>query len=112
YFTAIQADFGRLSDDVKDIRIQLASLERRVIAIEDILTEHGQLLRSHDQLLKSHDRLLKSHDRLLQSHGRELKAIKKVLLEIKHNRDKDRGRLAELEHRVFRLETKVYSKIS
>src|SRR3990167_1843938 len=59
YFTAIKADFNNMDDrfdriddrfdrielDLEEVKDRLSRLERRVIALEGIATEHGKELR-------------------------------------------------------------------
>ena len=107
YFTAIKSDFNRIDDRFEGIdkrfdkiderfdkmdkrmdyfEMKLDSLDRRVIAIEDMLTEQGKILRRHEQ---------------------ELVMIRKELGEIKRNQKSEHMRVADLEKRVARLETKI-----
>ena len=65
------------------------SLERRIIAIEDILTDHRKILRLHEQ---------------------ELRAIKEILQEMQHGKKRENARLAALEKRTLRLEEKILIK--
>ena len=67
---------------------QLASLERRVTAIEDILTEHGKIIRRQAE---------------------EFRLIRKGLEEIKKYKKEDQVRLLELERRLRRLEARVFA---
>lgn len=45
---------------------------------------------------------------MLRSNERELKAIEKMLGEIRGGDEKDKSRIADLERRVIRLETKAF----
>ena len=86
YFTAIKEDFNNVDNrfdkielDLGEIKNKLSGLERRVIALEDITTEHGK----------------------------ELRKIKRILSQL-HNRKKvETEKVALLEKRIIQLEAEV-----
>lgn len=95
FANAIQKDFVEASkerkeigENINDIKSQLWKLERRVFAIEEILTEHGKELRGHTK---------------------ELQAIKETLISLQQkSKDKiDVKRFVMLEKRVAVLETQI-----
>ena len=88
-FDRIDERFDKLEGRVDFLAEKIYSFERRIIAIEDMLTEQGKLLRKHTQ---------------------ELSAIRKDIGEIKRNQKGDHKKIIVLEHRVVRIEQKVFVK--
>ena len=93
YFTAIKEDFNNVDDrfdkidgkfdkidgNFNEVKTKLSSLERRVIALEDMSTEHGK----------------------------ELRSVKKILTQLKNRRKIKTEKVLSLERRIVRLEAKV-----
>lgn len=86
YFTAIKADFNNVDDNFRevkdlldDIQNRLRNLERRVLALEDISTEHGK----------------------------ELRKIRKILIQLQRQKKVDVEKLNLLEKRIVQLEAAV-----
>ena len=86
YFTAIKGDFNNIDDrfdkideNFNEVKTKLSSLERRVIALEDISTEHGK----------------------------ELRKIRTTLAQLQKQKKIEMGKIALLGARIARLETKV-----
>ncbi|MEK7503587.1 MAG: hypothetical protein AAB577_01250 [Patescibacteria group bacterium] len=86
YFTAIKDDFNNMDDrfdkideSFDEIKTKLSSLERRVIALEDMSTEHGK----------------------------ELRNIRKILTQLKNQRKIETEKVLSLERKIIRLEAKA-----
>jgi len=76
---AVNFGFEKAKEDMKDIRDKLSSLERRVIALEDISTEHGK----------------------------ELRKIIRILTQLQKQKKVEIEKVALLEKRIIQLETAV-----
>ncbi len=83
---AVNFGFANVKKDIEEIKSQLWKLDRRVFAIEEILTEHGKELRHHNT---------------------EFNEIKKLLLQLQKQDKADEKKVLLLEQRVGRLEAKV-----
>lgn len=86
YFTAIKGDFNNMEDNFQevkstlgDIQNRLRNLERRMVALEDIATEHGK----------------------------ELKKIRVILSQLKKQKKVDQEKVILLEKRIARVEAMV-----
>ena len=75
-FKGIDENFKGIDENFNDIRSKLSSLERRIIAIEDIATEHGK----------------------------ELRKIRVILTQLKKQKKVDQEKVILLEKRVARVE--------
>ena len=76
---AVNFGFEKAKEDRKEIKDKLSSLERRVIALEDITTEHGK----------------------------ELKKIRKILSQLQKQRNVGMEKADLLEKKIIQLEAKV-----
>ena len=86
YFTAIKEDFSNIDDrfdkievNLSEIKDKLSNLERRVIALEDIATEHGK----------------------------ELRKIRRILAQLLKQKKVETEKVALLEKRIIQLEAGV-----
>ena len=88
-FDRMDERFDRMDASHNNLANKVDSLEWRIIAIEDILTDHRKISRRHEQ---------------------ELRAIKQILQEMQHGEKRENARLAALEKRTVRLEEKILIK--
>jgi len=89
----IDKSLYRITKDVDEIKLRLGGLERRVIAIEDILTRHGKILEKYKGAFAVYDR--------------EFRGIKKDLKIIKKKDQKDDRKIFKIEQRLGNLELKL-----
>ena len=85
-FNEAQEDRNKIKQDVLDIKNKLSSMERRIMFLEDKITEHSKILK---ELL------------------REVKDIKLSIKKLQRDKEADRKRVIWLEKRIDRLEVKV-----
>jgi len=91
----------------KELFRRIYSLEQRVSAIENILTDHGKMLRDHGRILRDHGKLLREQRIVLANHGIELKKIRELLDKIQKQESVNENKIILLEQRVENLEAKV-----
>jgi len=91
-FDKIDKRFRKIDGRFDEVWMKLHSLERRIIAIEDILVEHAKRLRGIEQ----------GRGRV----GEKVKSIKKEIKAIKAQKKIDNKRILNLEKRIEKLELK------
>ena len=84
----VDKGFAENKNEHQRISFRLRNLERRVICVEDILTDH---------------------DKILRIHGRDLAEIKEGIRAIKKQGTGRSQRISRLEERVAYLEAKILS---
>ena len=84
----LEGSVKRLEESNKEIWYKLDSMERRIVFLEDKITEYSKILAEH---------------------SKELKEIKTLIQKYQKDRETDQEKIISLEKRVQNLEVKVFA---